>query len=87
MEDAVREAGERCKPTFIAGKNLVEPQEQVQDWAGKWLPVKTERPASTMRYFRTGSSNSGFHRDGVGRRRNGERAAGAGGGHQALLSQ
>ena len=28
MEESVREAWERCKPTFIAGKNLVEHQEQ-----------------------------------------------------------
>ena len=48
--------GERCKPTFIAGKNLVEHQEQLQDWAGKWFPVKTERPAGSMRHFRTGST-------------------------------
>ena len=37
VEEAVREAGERCKPTFIAGKNMVEHQEQFQGWAGKWL--------------------------------------------------
>ena len=36
--------GERCKPIFIASKNLVEHQEQFQDWAGKWLPVNIERP-------------------------------------------
>ena len=32
--------GERCKPIFIAGKNLVEHQEQFQDWARKWLSVR-----------------------------------------------
>ena len=58
--------GERCKAIFIAGKNLVEHQEQLQDWAGKWLPVKTERPAGSMRHFRTGSSNSGFQPRGSG---------------------
>ena len=29
-------------------------QEQFQDWAGKWLPVNAERPAGSMRHFRTG---------------------------------
>ena len=90
MEEAVREAGERCKPTFIAGKNLVEHQEQLQGWAGNWLSVKTERCAGSMQHFRTGSSNSEFQlrRSGsVDQRRNGERAAGACGGHQALVSQ
>ena len=32
VEETVRGAGERCKPTFIAGKNLVEHQEQLQGW-------------------------------------------------------
>ena len=31
VEEAVREAGERGKPTFMAGKNLVEHHEQLQD--------------------------------------------------------
>ena len=60
MKEAVREAGERCKTTFIAGKNLVEHQEELQGWAGKWLSVKTERSADSMQHFRTGSSNSEF---------------------------
>ena len=60
MEEAVREAGERCKPNFIFGKNLVEHQEQFQGWVGKWLSVKTERSAGSMQHFRIGSSNSEF---------------------------
>ena len=32
LEEVVREAGERCKTTFIAGKNLVEHQAQFQGW-------------------------------------------------------
>ena len=44
----------------MAGKNLVEHHEQLQDYDGKWHPLKTERPAGSMRHFRTGPSNSGF---------------------------
>ena len=60
VKEAVREAGERCKTTFMAGKNLVEHHEQLQDYDGKWHALKTERPAGSMRHFRTGPSNSGF---------------------------
>ena len=78
---------ERCKPLFIVRQNWVRASGASPGLGWEAAIGKARAAADSMRHFRTGSSNSGFQPRRSASKENGKRTAGAGGCHQAPVSQ